>query len=195
MKTTFALALLALVMAAPEASADAKFDRRLTSSEMAKLLPLYIASVEEHAATLPSAEDNQILWGAASSVLNPTYYAFKDGKIVGMQSHKIETLIEGLESAVAELKEVSPAQRVEKTSDLLAGFNGAKDAGKITCRLGYFSEFKGENERIVKCEDNRSQAGEGEDEGYYDVRRFILSIDGKTLEPVSPLRLEHLIAG
>jgi len=199
MKTIFALSLLALFASATEVSAakGPKYDRRLTSREVAKLLPLYIASVEQHAANLPSSSDNQVLWNAAYSVTDPTYYAFKDGKVIGRQSHTIETLVQGLESAVAELKAVTPEQRREEAAGLLAGFKGASDAGKITCRLGYDSEFKNDTGRIVKCEDDRSSAGGGgeEDEGYLDIRRIILSIDGASLEPVSPLKLEHLTAG
>lgn len=192
MKTLFALMLMAVSL---PASADSDFDRRLTKSEMQKLLPRYVEMVERTAAELPSAGDNQALASAAYGVTDPIYGLFKDGNFIGLQSHKIASLIEQLESVVAELRAVSPADRQKEAADLVAGFKGASDAGKITCRLGYYRGGKMPTERIVKCEDNRSQSGYGDEEGYLDVRRMILSIDAKTLEPLSVLKLGHDIAG
>lgn len=193
MKTLITLILLT---ASLPAFAESTFDRRLTKAEMAKVLPQYVALVERSAAELPSANDNQALGMAAHGVTNPIYGLFKNGEFIGLQSHKIASLIEQLESVVAELRAVSPADRQADAASLVAGFKGADDAGKITCRLGYYYSSKIPTERIVKCEDNRSQSGYGDDdEGYYDVRRIILSIDAKTLEPLAVIKLAHDIAG
>lgn len=192
MKTLFTLTLMA---ASLSAFADSSFDRRLTKAEMEKLLPKYVAMVENSAGELPSASDNQALGMAAYGVTDPIYGLFKDGSFIGLQSHKISSLIEQLESVVAELRAVSPADRQAEAASLVAGFKGARDAGKITCRLGYYRGSKMPTERVVKCEDNRSQSGYGDEEGYLDVRRMILSIDAKTLEPQAVLKLAHDIAG
>lgn len=187
---------LILMTASLPAFADSSFDRRLSKSETEKLLPKYVAMVERSAAELPSAEDNQALGSAAYGVTDPIYGLFKDGNFIGLQSHTVTSLIAQLESVVTELRAVSPADRQAQAADLMAGFKGADDAGKITCRLGYYRAGKVPTERIVKCEDNRSQSGYGDDdEGYYDVRRMILSIDADTLEPLAVLKLAHDIAG
>lgn len=193
------LITLMLMTAALPAFGESTFDRKLTKSEMEKMLPRYVAMVEKQAAELPSASENQAYVGLAGNVLDPFYAAFGDNNnIIGNQSHTAATILEGIQIAVAELTAVTPAQRVEEANGLMAGFKGTdKEAGRITCRLGYFRGHKSATNRIVKCEDNRSQSGSGygDDEGYYDMRRVILSIDAKTLAPVSTLKLDHFIAG
>jgi hypothetical protein len=198
MKALMILSLMTVSLSAYAGIGDAVYDRALTQAEMQKLLPQYLAMVEKQAAQLPSASENEAMWGLAGFLNDHTFYAFdENNKVIGRQSHTAETLVKNIESTLKELKEVTPAQREEEAADLLAGFEGAADAGKISCHLGYEDKFKDDTSRIVKCEDDRSYEGNGGDdeEGYYDVRRIILSIDGKTLAPVNTLKLEHPIAG
>lgn len=191
MKTLFTLALMTLSLAA---QAEHSMDRKLTRAEMQKLLPEYVRMVESSAATLLSADENQTYVNAGSDYA----YTLWDGtKAIGLQQLTAAQKIEMLERVLATLKEGTAASRQEEAAMLLEGFKGSREAGKVSCRLGYWYSSKVANERIVVCTDNRSQAGseDGEDEGYLDIRTFILSIDASTLAPLSLLKLQHDIAG
>src|SRR4051812_47087050 len=85
------------LFAAP-AQADSAYDRTLTKSEIKKLLPKYVAMVEDQAAELPSVSENQNIAVTAAMTTDPVYGAFKGNRIVGLQSHKIETIIKELET-------------------------------------------------------------------------------------------------
>jgi hypothetical protein len=190
------LILAAILLTTTHAFAAEVFDRSLSNAELKVLLPKYTAHIQAHAGELPSASDNETIRGAAGLVSNPLYFAFQGGKIVGLQSHTINELIEELESAAKDLRQVTVKDREEAARDLLAGFNGAKEAGRISCQLGFNSESKMATERIVVCKDNRSQAGHGGDnEGFFDVRSFKISIDAKSKEPIAVLSLDHMQAG
>lgn len=188
-------ALIALSLSASALAGQPVMDRKLNRQELRALLPQYVAMVESQAASLPSAEQKRQLNLVVAGIENNTFVLMKDGKIVGRQAHGIDSHIESLEQAVAELKAVSPRDRVEAAADLVAGFKGGLGAGRISCTLGYAGQFKQQDERIVKCTDDRSRKGSGDDEGFADIRSFTLSIDAKTLAPLSTLELDHLQAG
>jgi hypothetical protein len=192
----FAAALTLLsINAFASHSRDGVYDRQLTRAEMEKLLPSYVATADAASSTLPSPSDNDDLGMTAYAITNPIYSAFRNNKIVGQQSHTIDSLIQELESTVRDLKERSAQERRQEYATVLEGFKG-RISRKVSCQLGYSSASKVSTERIVKCVDNRSEAGTGgDDEGYSDVRTIILSIDAKTLAPVSLLKIDQFTAG
>ena len=197
MKVLFSLCLSLFAITAHAANFE-NLDRKLGRAEMEKLLPLYVAAVENTAGVLPSPEDNSILSMTAASVTNPIYSNFKNGKIIGLQSHTIDALIAEMEHAVRELKSRTTQDRRAEVADLVSGMKG-RLTKRLSCQLGYKSNFKSADERIVKCIDDRSVAGSehgtDDDEGYSDIRTIILSIDAKTLLPTAVLSVDHFQAG
>jgi hypothetical protein len=194
--------LLALVsLLGASAFADGShYDRALNPAEMAKLLPEYVRFVDERAESLPSPQDNQRLRMLAAAIADPTYGTFvaqEDGseKLVGHQSYTLSAILEQVETEVAAIKATAPETRRSYVADFLGGFKGERTAGKLSCRLGYFSEGQQPIDRIVKCADDRGQKPSKGREGFTDTREFILSIDGKTLKPVGVISLEMESAG
>jgi hypothetical protein len=195
-------AILALMFCSLPAFASGTLDRKLTKAEMVKLLPAYVAFIDTKSADLPSPADNQTLRMTAGSMESFTRTAFakdKDGKlkIIGQESYELSSILETMENALQELKATSREERVANTNAMLEGFRDFSKAKRLRCRLGYSGAYKSETTRTVECTDDHSVAGsgEGDDEGFSDVRKFILSIDAKTLLPVGVLSLEHFLAG
>ncbi|RYZ93732.1 MAG: hypothetical protein EOP11_27365 [Proteobacteria bacterium] len=176
------------------------YDRALNPAELAKLLPEYVRFVDERAESLPSPQDNQRLRMLAAAIADPTFGTFvaqEDGseKLVGHQSYTLPAILEQVEAEVAAIKATTPDERRNQVADFLSGFKGERSAGKIGCRLGYFSEGQHPIDRIVKCTDDRGQKPAKGREGITDTRDFILSIDVKTLKPVGVISLEMESAG
>ncbi|RZA06325.1 MAG: hypothetical protein EOP11_10660 [Proteobacteria bacterium] len=199
MQHLFVLALLSLSSASALADGS-HYDRMLTASEMAKLMPEYVRFVDERAENLPSPQDNQRLRMLAAAIADPTFGTFvaqEDGseELVGHQSYTLPAILEQVEAEVAAIKATTPELRRDYVANFLGGFKGEKSAGKISCRLGYFSEGQQPIDRIVKCSDDRGQKPTKGREGFTDTRDFILSIDVKTLKPVGVISLEMESAG
>jgi len=194
------LSLLLLPNAFAGAADESHFDRKLSAAEQAKLLPEYVRFIEERAEGLPSAADNERLRVLAAAIADPTYGSFRaqdDGteELVGHQSYTIQEIIEQAEAQIAELKATTKETRTREIGGTLEGFKGARSAGKLSCRLGYFSKGNFPIDRIVKCTDDRSRQGRGRDEGTTELKEFTLSIDAKTLSPVGVIALEEFSAG
>jgi hypothetical protein len=195
-------AALSLLFFSMPAFAAGSLDRKLTKAEMVKLLPAYVAFIDGKSAELPSPADHQTLRMTAASMESFTRAAFsrtKNGelKIIGQESYELSSILGMMENAFKELKETSTKDRVADTNAMLEGFRDFRKAKKLRCRLGYSSDYKSPTNRIVECSDDHSEAGsgEGDDEGFADIRKFILSIDPKTLAPVGVLSLERFLAG
>ena len=197
------LALLALLLSPAAFAATGEhshFDRELKSAELATLLPEYVRYIEARSDVIPSAQDNERLRMLAAAIADPTQGSFRaenDGseELVGHQTYAIQDIIAQAEAEIAELKATTAAERRDQIAKTLEGFKGAKGAGKISCRLGFFSPGQHPIDRIVKCTDDRSRPARGDDEGFTDQREFTLSIDAKTLAPVGVIALEEFTAG
>jgi hypothetical protein len=194
--------LLTLILAATPAFAASKMDRKLTKAEMVRLLPEYVAFIDTKSADLPSPSDKQMLRITASSMEDFTRATFskdKNGKliIIGEESYELSSILGLMEEALKEMKSTSTADRVADTNNAIEGFRDFRKAKRLSCRLGYSTEVKSDTNRIVECTDNHSEAGsgEGDDEGFADIRKIIMSIDAKTLKPVGVLSIERFIAG
>ncbi|RZA09359.1 MAG: hypothetical protein EOP11_01970 [Proteobacteria bacterium] len=196
------LAIFSLLFCSLPAFAGGTLDRKLSKAEMVELLPAYVAFIDTKSAELPSPSDNQTLRMVARSMESFTRATFSEDKngglkIIGQESYELSSILGMMENALKEIKEVSTAERVANTNSMLEGFRDFRRAKRLRCRLGYSSEYKAATNRIVECSDDHSVAGsgKGDDEGYSDIRKFILSIDAKTLRPVGVLTLEHFLAG
>lgn len=200
MKLLTLLALLLSPAAFAASTEGSHYDRELKAAEMAKLLPEYVRYIEARAATLPSAQDNERLRMLAAAIADPTQGSFRvqnDGseELVGHDTYSIQDIIAQAETEIAALKATRAEIRADQISTTLEGFKGARNAGKISCRLGYFSAGQHPIDRIVKCTDDRGQAGHGGRGAFTDQREFILSVDVKTLAPVGVISLEENTAG
>lgn len=183
-------------------SLDPVLDRKLTSQEMQVLLPAYVASIESNIESLPSPEDDFVLNSInASSTITSSLAFDKNGQIVGNKFVSITEKIEELEHLLGELKGITKETRTQTTREALEGFVSPSKRSRISCHLGYTTkssaDFKTKTDRIVVCKDDRSYSGaqSPDGEGYSDVREFIISIDSKTLQPISPLKVTHFTAG
>ena len=174
------------------------FDRKLSLQEMKTLLPIYVNFIKARASELPTVEEFDKMNRIARVINDPTHAVWnsKNDNVVGYQLYDIKSLISNLEKETFDLKHLTtPGDREKSLDDLLSGFSRHVRSGKITCLLGYKSELRDKNERIVKCQDNRSRPEKSEDEGVLDIRSFTLSIDDKTLSPIGVVHLAHDFAG
>jgi hypothetical protein len=177
------------------------FDRKLTKAEVQRLLPIYMQFIAARAKSVPSPADqyalNSIRMDASLPKIGARIPNPVPGKpdIEGQSVYPIQTIKEGIEYSLNELKNVTDDERVRSTTDILNDFK--QNNSKITCELGYSSVGRFDDRRIVKCEDNRSIAEDpnSDDEGYADVRTFILSIDPASLSPIGVLELNIFQAG
>ncbi|MBO9667747.1 MAG: hypothetical protein J7501_13150 [Bdellovibrio sp.] len=147
------------------------YDRKLSNEEVRKLLPLYLNMISLQVNRLPSPVDNRVLKlmkATATGFTRPVSYDREGSAIVDIQ----ET-ISILENYAKELKEIAADERMQSTMTVVDGFKASMTT--VNCELGYKSVTR--DERIVKCVRTLNE-GEG---------TIILSVDGKTFEPIGVL--------